>query len=391
MARSGLTVGLTLAAILTGVVLAGSVSTVFADESAPKGQLTRRGLSGNVLANDGSSIVVETHFGNVTVGITNADISFPGPAPAEGEPDQVIQVGDRVGILLDRSPVAATTTPISISDFDTAGTSTPGGGGTATSTPPTTPPDPSFRTVEALKIKVIPSKATRSHVRGVLKEKSNGRIKILRGDGTEEDVEGAAGLKGEVGDDLLFVVKQGARGGTKSITNTASEDDIIDRIDRLAIAAEGNSKLADGLSKLRGNVNDKRLDRLEKLVDSSAAKDRALVNGAITKARGKSENAGRGNSPPGNSVDNAGASRAGAGSRPDIGGNSGEGSGNSGRGNATGGDRPDVAGSSDGRGPGAGAIGLGNTSDGNTGNQGQRASSPGNAGKSNNQGKGPKK
>ena len=296
IARSSLAAGLTLAVVGAGLILAGSQSTASADESASKGQLTRRGLSGTVLGTEGPSIVVETRFGNVTVGTAMAEVSFPGPAPDEGEGDRQIEVGDRVGILLDRSPVASTSTPIFIGDGDTAATSTPPG-------PPgddnDDPPAPSFRDVKALRITVIPSKATRSHLRGVLKESANGRFKILRGDGTEEEFDGPPGLVGAAGDDLLFIVRQGPGGGPKEITNTVSEDEIIDRLEALEAAAEDNPELAESLSRLRGKVNDRRLQRLEALVASSDPEDQDLISGAVTRARGKSENKGGGSSGDG--------------------------------------------------------------------------------------------
>jgi RNase P/RNase MRP subunit p29 len=372
MSRIGLVVALTLVAIGAGLALAGAHSSASADDSTPKGQMTRRGLSGTVVAIDGTSIVVETQFGNVTVETEDATITFRGPAPDPEETTRVIRVKDRVGILLDRSPVAATSTPISVGDEDEgdpaasstpisvggqdegdpaasstpisiggqdegdpAASSTPisvGGqdGAAATSTPPVIPsddvPEPvaaSFRDVKALQISVIPKKATRSHQRGVVKSKGNGKIKILKADGTEEEFDGSSG---EVGDDLIFIVKAGRGGGPKTITNTVSEDEIIDRLDALALAAEDNPDLADGLAKLRGKVNEKRLERLEALVESSDPDDRDLINGALTKARGKSENKGSGNSDDG---DDSGSDKPGGGNSA-SGGNSGSSKGNSG-------------------------------------------------------------
>ena len=333
IARSGLAAGLTLAVVGVGIIFAGQQSTALADEPSNNGQLTRRGLSGIVLANDGSSIVVETRFGNVTVGTTGAEIKFPGPVPEGSEEPRVIETGDRVGILLDRSPGTATSTPISIADGGSASTSTPGDIA-ATSTPPA----PSFRSVEALRITVIPSKATRSHIRGVVKENANGRIKILRGDGTEEEFDGPPGLAGAVGDDLMFIVKRGSGSGPGSVTNTVSEDEIIDRLDALSIAAEDNPELAEGLSRLRGKVNDRRLQRLEALVESSDPEDQDLISGAVTRARGKSENRGRGSFNGGDDDDSgnsgggkpAGGNSSGNGS-PGGAGNSGGGRGNSGK------------------------------------------------------------
>lgn len=348
MSRIVIAVALTLVAIGAGLALAGENSSASADESTPKGQLTRRGLSGTVVevdkegGNEATSIVVETQFGNVTVGISSATITFRGPAPDGVEEPREIRLRDRVGILLDRSPVAASSTPIDIGggdEGDPAASSTPidildGDDTTATSTTPNFPsgdgPEPvaeSFRDVEALQITVVPSKATRSHLRGVIKSKGNGKFTILRGDGTEEEFDSPPGLSGAAGDDLLFIVKSGPGGGPKSITNSVSEDEIIDRLDALTLAAEDNPELADGLAKLRGKVNEKRLERLEALIESSDPDDQDLINGAITKARGKSENRGSGSSD-GDDGDSSGPGNSGSG-----GGNSGSsdsGGGNSG-------------------------------------------------------------
>ena len=175
-------------------------------------------------------------------------------------------------------------------------------------------------------------------MRGVVKENANGRIKILRGDGTEEEFDGPPGLAGAVGDDLMFIVKRGSGNGPGSVTNTVSEDEIIDRLAAQSIAGEDNPELAEGLARLRGNVNEKRLQRLEALVESSDPEDQDLISGAVTRARGKSANRGRGSSTGGDDDDSgnsgggkpAGGNSSGNGS-PGGAGNSGGGRGNSGK------------------------------------------------------------
>ena len=186
----------------------------------------------------------------------------------------------------------------------------------------------------------------------MVKSKGNGKIKILKGDGTEEEFDGSSG---EVGDDLVFIVKAGRGGGPKTITNTVSEDEIIDRLDALSLAAEDNPELADGLAKLRGKLNEKRLERLEALVKSSDPDDQDLINGALTKARGKSENKGSGNTDDSGSSGSGNAGGGNSGNSDSDPGNSGGGnSGNSGGGSSSGG----------------GNSGDGNSGGGNSGNQG---------------------
>jgi len=82
-------------------------------------------------------------------------------------------------------------------------------------------------------------------------------------------------------------------------------------------------------------VNEKRLERLEALVENSDPEDQGLVDGALTKARGKSESSGvSGSSGNGNSGNSGGGnSDSGGGSS----GNSGGGNSNSGGGNFGGG------------------------------------------------------
>jgi hypothetical protein len=212
-------------------------------------------------------------------------------------------------------------------------------------------------------VTVVPSKATRKHLRGVVKTKGNGKTKILRADGTEEELDGEAG---EAGDDLVFIVKSGRGGAPSSVTNSVSEDDIVDRIDALTLAAEDNPELADGLAKLRGKVNDKRLERLEALVESGELEDQDLIDGALTKARGKSASQGSGSSGDGDSSDSPGNGNSGNAGGGNSGNSGGGNSGNSGGSDSGNGN----SGNSGGADSGAGNSGGGNSGGGNSGNSG---------------------
>ena len=85
IARSTLATALVLGTLGQGLLIPGLTKSASADHFVPEGQLTRRGISGTVLSYDGSTMVVETNFGNVTVDVGGASISFAGPAPKAGE------------------------------------------------------------------------------------------------------------------------------------------------------------------------------------------------------------------------------------------------------------------------------------------------------------------
>ena len=240
---------------LIGLPFASGASVGHVTEAAPSfqvpppppGQLTRRTLSGTVVAKGGSSISVGTKFGNVLVNVNGGTV-----VDVRGEKDvgmDGINVGDKVVIHLNRPPLesveapppappaatstpvapppappAATSTPVapppaplpatstpvapppappaatSTPVVPPAATSTPAAGPDARSTPPAipvataTPPPlpselPSFREVTALRIKVIPAKATRSHKRAVVTCASKGKLNLIGDDGEVEEVD----------------------------------------------------------------------------------------------------------------------------------------------------------------------------------------------------------
>ena len=76
----------------------------------PPGQLKRRGLSGTVVGMGGSYITLETKFGDVEVQIEPGKTVIHVPPEGkfiagERDLDDYIQHGQKVAILLDRSPV----------------------------------------------------------------------------------------------------------------------------------------------------------------------------------------------------------------------------------------------------------------------------------------------
>ncbi len=70
----------------------------------PAGQLVRRAIHGEVVSKSASNMVVSTQHGNVTVNLdSGTQVNAP---PDEDVGTGAIQAGDKVGVLLDRSPVA---------------------------------------------------------------------------------------------------------------------------------------------------------------------------------------------------------------------------------------------------------------------------------------------
>jgi len=91
---------------IVSLVLASTITALPASADSdnadvPPGQLTRRGVSGTVVAVGSDDIVVETKFGNVTIGVTGGTI-----IKSKGETITLedIRVGDRAGVLLDKAP-----------------------------------------------------------------------------------------------------------------------------------------------------------------------------------------------------------------------------------------------------------------------------------------------
>ena len=89
--------------VVASTITAASVSADSSDAEIPPGQLTRRGVSGTVVAVGSSNIVIETKFGNVTIDVDGGTI-----IKSKGETISLtdINVGDRAGVLLNKAPDA---------------------------------------------------------------------------------------------------------------------------------------------------------------------------------------------------------------------------------------------------------------------------------------------
>ena len=192
-------------------------------DETPSGQLTRKSLAGKVVARDGSSISVGTHFGNVLV-----DIDGNTQVVAHGQHLDIldVNVGDKVVIHLNRSPIASvekqdkpekpdrpdkpdepkqTGKGKRAADLDNGtssddgldnGTSSDDGldNGTSSDELPPSPSDlPRFRTVTALSVHVVPVKAARTHLRAVEKCKTKGKRQLVDEDGQLVELEDESG------------------------------------------------------------------------------------------------------------------------------------------------------------------------------------------------------
>ena len=351
--------------ILASAITASSASADTNSADAPPGQLTRRGVSGIVVAVGGSDIVVETKFGNVTIGvdsgtiikskgvtITLEDINVGDkagvllnkppdvPKPDDGEDDPDVtppDSGDDTGTDPDVTPPESsgdtstdpdlTPTPVvddTGTDPDAQATPTPtpeptetptpeptetptptptveppaetedtgtdpDAGQSQTPTPTVEPPDtsedtgtdpdlstpsdgddtgtdvdveptpspvptvaPSFRQdVSALRITIVPSKATRKHECVVVTDTGDGTTTVLDEEGNETELEGDEGTEGE---DICLITQE-KRGGGKKVTGSTSSNTVDARLERLA---EKNEALAEKLAEKKAEQETRR-------------------------------------------------------------------------------------------------------------------------------------
>ena len=290
-----------------------------------------------MLAVSASSIVVETHFGNVTIDIGPATV-IDAP-PEKGVGIDVIEIGSRVAVSMNRPlavgtpgtpggpsgrpdtppglggrvPPGQTDTPPTIppSETDTPPTIPPTVPPTETDTPPTipptvppaqtdtppTPPAPSFRTATASRIVVIPSKATRTHNRKVVESvtpgqgQGKGRLKLLGEDGEITELELPDGVDGvDEGSDVILIVR--GKGGKPATTDTPIElrglqntAKIAERLERLQAKFEDNPEKAAKFATLQQKRQERAEARLQRTADKAPPEARGAAK-ALNKARG---------------------------------------------------------------------------------------------------------
>lgn len=337
MPRLQTTLGLVAAAALLiasapPLVHAGNPAAPASADGIPRGQMVRRALSGTVAGVGSGSINVQTNFGIVIVGIGGAVVRAPGQ---EDFTAADIQIGDRVAVLLDRSPVDPDSLP---SDDDqeptatptdgTSATSTPPAGGTdgtvsATSTPPvinetpaapsatsTPPAEPTatpaagsrtprplpavvIRSVNALRVTVVPANPLRTHLRGVVGEKGNGRVRLLKGSGEEEDI-AWEGEGPEVGSDVIVVAQRGPRDGPRRVSAASTPDAVSERLERLQEKlVDKQAALAEKIAEMNQVRNEKRIERLEATRGNAPAHVQDKIDQHISSARGGRGGAGQ--------------------------------------------------------------------------------------------------
>ena len=344
----------------------GSKST--SSKPTPPGQLKRNGLFGDVVAVDVEDdyIIISTKFGNVTVDVGASTQIKSARDGAISLAD--IQVGDRAGIHLNRSPlppsdpdvptptptptpssptsdVTPTPTPTATPTIDLLvdpATTTPDATLTPTPTPATTTPDvtptptptpapvversDSFRPVYAHSIKIIPSKATRSHSRTVVIGKCNapeharGTMTVLDEDGNEIPLDCSAGESTEEGSDVILLTRGQGKGKSAEVRGSADPDDIDVRLAGFGSLANDERKAL--LNELKADRVQARETRLQNLENNAPAH----AKGKVQKARGKpastgGDGDGDGGTPGrGNSGNRGGGSNSGGGNSGNRGG-----------------------------------------------------------------------
>jgi hypothetical protein len=193
-----------------------------------------------------------------------------------------------------------------------------------------------IRSVNAIRVTVVPAKPQRTHLRGVMKNKDGCNATLLNEDGTEQELEFCGSDDLGAGSEVILVGKRGKKGGVPEVTGTSTPQVISDRLQRLEEKmAEKDARMAEKLARMQEKVNEKRLERMEKVKDKVPPAGQDKINGNISKAGGKPDKEDKGGGPPddkgGGKPDDKG------GGKPDTGGSSGGGS-------SSGGGKPDTGG-----------------------------------------------
>ncbi|MDA0232110.1 MAG: hypothetical protein O3B04_07000 [Chloroflexi bacterium] len=255
------------------------VPTVVPTPDVPPGQMVRRGLSGEVVSVSDSGFVVETRHGNVLVLVNDATVI---KQPPDGEVDlSAVQVGGKVGVLLAK-PAEDDATP---SDGTTV-----------------------FRTATALKVVIVPTKATREHKRAVVLEKIKdalkNRVKFLNRDGDEVEIETEVEIEGEEGEEVILITRKGKHGEDERVSSSARAEEIEERLRKLAgqreeleakleeVREQYNASRAELLEKARDRVANLEIgDEIKARIDEASARAHARVDEARTIAQARIDEA----------------------------------------------------------------------------------------------------
>ena len=258
-------------------------------DRTPPGQLTRRAVAGRVVANDGSSISVETRFGLLLVNVTSTTVVHAYP---EKDVDvMAVLRGDKVVIHLDRSSL---TKP-----------------GDASNETGTSPSGTSHAwTVTARGIHVVPARATRSHQRAVEKCSRLGRREVIRDDGTVTELNDeshsppltrdpststTSGGRSELcdgGDDLILLLRKRLRNSDEAVIRARKRSAELDErlakiVDRLE-GSEDTQRFHRAITRVEERAS-RQLERLEHVFSRVTVAERedierALIQGIERKA-----------------------------------------------------------------------------------------------------------
>ena len=204
-----------------------------------------------------SSFTVSTKWGLVVV-LVDDDTTFR--KPPEGLVGfEALDVGDRVGVLLSKEPVENGT----------------GGNGTG-------PAPEVIRTALALKVMIVPSKATRSINYGLLLGKAKGHVKFVGEDGEEVDVETDGDVDGEEGDEIILITRSQGHGKGPKVVNSAAGDFVEQRLERLAQKRED---IRQKLEQVKQRVVEKKAALLERIEQRASGDVRIRVREALEGTR----------------------------------------------------------------------------------------------------------
>ena len=314
-----------IAAVAALSVTFATTSISFADGNGdsssaevPPGQLTRNGISGVVASVGSGSIGVATRHGIVTVTVTSGTRISTQDGGSIGLGD--INVGDRVGIQLNRPPIDPDAPPpppedpppTPPGDGTSTTTSTTFDDGSSTTTPPTLPDDEPgndgdegsatstdefnetdeerdariksrfnfenltvIRDVTATRIRLVPTKAATRHVRGLVTGKANGKFQLICGSGDTSD--GGGGSTDDGSDD-----------GSATSTDIGLDEQDVDIDgdidaevgDEIILIVDANTETGDGNCPIRargGQNSDKIAQRLAALAEKTAARSSLLA------------------------------------------------------------------------------------------------------------------
>ena len=138
---------------------------------------------------------------------------------------------------------------------------------------------PDIRT--ALKIIVIPGKATRSHKRTIAAEKDGDDLTALDDDGKKTDLKGrGAGI--ERGEAIIILVQKPGRGQTKEkVRGLFKAKTVTDRLDRFSKAQTDDPIKASILAGLRDRRDDAQEKRLQRTADKAEAGLKEFVQSRV--------------------------------------------------------------------------------------------------------------